>query len=69
MIPGSSSTLSCFEKRLAEGFFARHETFCPRYGCLRKGFEGVSEDPAVLDSPDGEHREYLSKVREILDKG
>ena len=33
-------------------FFARHETFCPRYGWLKKGFDAVSQDPKVFDQPD-----------------
>ncbi|QTA89668.1 DUF4007 family protein [Desulfonema magnum] len=33
------------------GFFARHETFCPRYGWLKKGFDGVRESD-IFDSPD-----------------
>jgi hypothetical protein len=27
------------------GFFARHETFCPRYGWLKKGYDGVAGYP------------------------
>ncbi len=46
------------------GFFARHETFCPRYGWLKKGYDGVagfldlngadsqSGDPAIFDRDD-----------------
>jgi hypothetical protein len=32
--------------------FARHETFHPRYGWLRKGFVAAQEDPAVFLSDD-----------------
>jgi hypothetical protein len=28
--------------------FARHETFHPRYGWLKKGYEGASDDPGVF---------------------
>ncbi len=35
---------------IAEVFFARHETFCPRYGWLKKGFDGVKADPRIFDS-------------------
>lgn len=28
-----------WEQWLGEGFFARHETFCLRYGWLKKGFK------------------------------
>jgi hypothetical protein len=46
------------------GFFARHETFCPRYGWLKKGYDGVAGfpdadrsdlrdgDPGVFDRDD-----------------
>ena len=33
-------------------FFARHETFCPRYSWLKKGFDGVLHDPGIFDRPD-----------------
>lgn len=61
MMPESFSTLNYFEKRLAEGFFARHETFCPRYGWLKKGFDGVSMDPNIFDSPDDIERLGVGK--------
>lgn len=33
-------------------FFARHETFAPRYGWLKKGFDAVlSHGPDIFDSP------------------
>jgi len=40
------------------GFFARHETFCPRYGWLKKGFDGVEgyngvkKEPKIFDADD-----------------
>ncbi|HHC25322.1 MAG TPA: DUF4007 family protein, partial [Desulfobacterales bacterium] len=34
------------------GFFARHETFCPRYGWLKKGFDGVLSDSDIFDTQD-----------------
>jgi hypothetical protein len=37
---------------LENGFFARHETFCPRYGWLKKGFDGAVKDSSVFDRPD-----------------
>lgn len=40
------------ETLLGNGYFARHETFCPRYGWLKKGFDGVSEDPGIFDRAD-----------------
>ena len=44
MISGSSLASIYPERWLAEGFFARHETFCPRYGWLKKGFDEVSSN-------------------------
>ena len=35
-------------RAIAEGSFARHETFCCRYGWLKKGVDGVMEDPEKL---------------------
>jgi hypothetical protein len=32
--------------------FARHETFHPRYGWLKKGFDHASQDPSVFLAPD-----------------
>lgn len=32
-------------------YLARHETFAPRYGWLKKGFDAVVEDPLVFESP------------------
>ena len=49
---------------LSTGFFARHETFCPRYGWLKKGYDGIAGfcgingrpgfpgDPRIFDRPD-----------------
>ena len=37
---------------LSQGAFARHETFCPRYGWLKKGIDGVSTDAKVFERPD-----------------
>lgn len=67
MIPGTPATLGYFENHLAGGFFARHETFCPRYGWLKKGFDGVLADPLIFDSPDAIERLGVGKnmVRSI----
>lgn len=40
------------EAWLSEGYFARHETFCPRYGWLKKGFDGVLKNSHIFDEPD-----------------
>ncbi len=47
--------------KISTGFFARHETFCPRYGWLKKGYDGVAGfsgekgfdgDPEIFDRDD-----------------
>jgi len=48
----TTSPTNGFEKRLIGGFFARHETFCPRYGWLKKGFDQVAGYNG--HEPDGE---------------
>ena len=35
-----------------EGFFARHETFCPRYGWLKKGFDAIKKYPDIFTRDD-----------------
>lgn len=59
--------MNAHESWLASGFFARHETFSPRYGWLKKGFDEVSKDPNVFDSPDDIERLGVGKnmVRSI----
>lgn len=49
------------------GFFARHETFCPRYGWIKKGFNAVAHDPYVFDAQDDIERLGVGKnmVRSI----
>ena len=49
------------------GFFARHETFCPRYGWIKKGFDAVVQDPHVFDAQDDIERLGVGKnmVRSI----
>lgn len=48
-------------EKIQTGFFARHETFTPRYGWLKKGFDGVTGfgatggfegDPGIFDRDD-----------------
>ncbi len=41
---------------LTGGYFARHETFCPRYGWLKKGFDATLTDPEVFERPDAIER-------------
>jgi len=52
---------------LSEGFIARHETFCPRYGWLKKGYDGVRSDGGIFDAPDAIERLGVGKnmVRSI----
>lgn len=49
------------------GFFARHETFCPRYGWIKKGFDAIREDPNAFDASDDIERLGVGKnmVRSI----
>jgi hypothetical protein len=41
--------------------FARHETFHPRYGWLKKGFDAAREDPAIFLQPDATTRLGVGK--------
>jgi len=49
-----------FSELSNSGFFAGHETFCPRYGWLKKGFDGV-RDPDIFDSPDAIEKPGVGK--------
>lgn len=61
------SNTTNFEEWISQGFFARHETFCPRYGWLKKGYEGVLSDQTIFDSADAIERLGVGKnmVRSI----
>lgn len=52
---------------LSEGFPARHETFCPRYSWLKKGYDGVKNDADIFDADDAIERLGVGKnmVRSI----
>lgn len=56
-----------FNKEIASGGVSRHETFTPRYGWLKKGFDAVKENPTVFSAPDGIERLGVGKnmVRSI----
>ncbi len=41
-----------FAKALAEGSSGRHETFTPRYGWLKKGYDRCLENPHVFNDED-----------------
>lgn len=45
-------------------FFARHETFCPRYSWLKKGFDAASVDSNIFDRPDA--IEYLGVGKNMV---
>lgn len=40
------------EKEIEKGGVARHETFTPRYGWLKKGFDAILKDSKVFSAPD-----------------
>src|SRR2546430_520729 len=44
-----------------EATFARHETFAPRYGWLKKGFEAIRSDGAVFSYEDAAIRLGVGK--------
>ena len=52
---------------MKNSFFARHETFCPRYGWLKKGYDrvagynGHSDDPRIFDAEDAIERLGVGK--------
>jgi len=56
-----TSQMNNFEQWLKDGSFARHETFCPRYGWLKKGFDGVFEDHKIFDREDAIERLGVGK--------
>lgn len=39
---------SSIEEFFAQGALGRHETFAPRYGWLKKGFDAVTENPNIF---------------------
>jgi hypothetical protein len=60
----SPNVSSANETWVNEGVLARHETFCPRYGWLKKGFDAVSEDSEIFDDP--EAIEYLGVGKNMV---
>jgi hypothetical protein len=56
-----------FRKEISEGGVSRHETFTPRYGWLKKGFDAVTKDSKVFSAPNGIERLGVGKnmVRSI----
>lgn len=53
--------------RVDEGGVGRHETFTPRYGWLKKGYDRAKQDPFVFNAPDAIERLGVGKnmVRSI----
>ena len=65
---------------LVEPIFARHETFHPRFGWLKKGFDLVAEDSGIFQSEDAPVRlgvgknmvrsiRYWCKTFKVLEEG
>lgn len=44
-----------------KGSIGRHETFTPRYGWLKKGFDAIGNDPDVFRAPDAIERFGVGK--------
>ncbi|MCT7964099.1 DUF4007 family protein [Laspinema sp. D1] len=54
--------------------FARHETFHPRFGWLKKGFDKAKEDPGVFLAEDapvrlGVGKNMVRSIRSLLVQG
>lgn len=47
-----SASAASLSKRSGDYYFARHETFHPRHGWLKKGFDAVERDPTIFSLPD-----------------
>jgi hypothetical protein len=56
-----------FKKEIASGGVSRHETFTPRYGWLKKGFDAVTKDSKIFSAIDAIERLGVGKnmVRSI----
>jgi len=54
-------------EKIAAGGLSRHETFTPRYGWLKKGYEAAKKDGKVFSAPDAIERIGVGKnmVRSI----
>ena len=56
-----------YENYISRGEFGRHETFTPRYGWLKKGYDAVKSDGNIFKAPDAIERLGVGKnmVRSI----
>ena len=43
---------SSYEEFMAQGKLGRHETFTPRYGWLKKGYDAASREPDIFRAAD-----------------
>ncbi|HHV34563.1 MAG TPA: DUF4007 family protein [Syntrophomonadaceae bacterium] len=61
------SDLLNHENHIAQGRLGRHETFTPRYGWLKKGYDAVTEDGNIFKASDAIERLGVGKnmVRSI----
>lgn len=53
--------LKSFDEIISEGGTGRHETFTPRYGWLKKGFDAITEDERAFNAPDAIERLGVGK--------
>lgn len=60
-IAATTDNVDLGENRAVTRSFARHETFHPRYGWLKKGFDAVVEDPEVFLAADAPIRLGVGK--------
>lgn len=61
------SDLISYDECIEQGSMGRHETFTPRYGWLKKGYDAVKEDSAIFKASDAIERLGVGKnmVRSI----
>ena len=53
--------LISFDDYIIQGNLGRHETFTPRYGWLKKGYDAVKADNAIFKAPDAVERLGVGK--------
>ena len=53
--------LISYDEHIEQGSIGRHETFTPRYGWLKKGYDAVKEDSAVFKASDAVERLGVGK--------
>ncbi len=59
--------ITSYDEHIEKGSIGRHETFTPRYGWLKKGYDAVKKDGAVFKAEDAVERLGVGKnmVRSI----